>query len=1224
MRVNKISAVGINAKVITYTHNPKRKYSLLITLMMSTALATAGAGYTFPAQAQSNSENQSSRIYNLPAQPMSRALMRFSDLSGVQLFFDANLVRGKTSPAISDNLNREQALSQLLAGSGLSYKFTSPNIVTITADSNKPVEQGASFDADGALLLDTITVTGVNSISAADAPYATPGSSAYLSAEQIDQRKGTSAGDIFRGIPGVISAESRNSGAVDINIRGLQGQGRAPVVVDGASQETTVYRGYNGAQSRSYIDPDLIGSVSIEKGPSAGADAVGAIGGIVRMSTINADDILLPDQTVGIRIKGSVNNNSTPAPGVGTEGGIRGDGGTYPAGQLPVSYGDILGMDRPGFLAPSGGSGSIAIAGKTDNIEIVAAYARRKNGNYYAGKNGGDSAHPVFTQNPNGTTTINRGGLNQYRAGEEVLNTSISNKNWLLKGKFESDNGHSVELGYTKYLSTYGEIMPTQIWNTFTSGPYQGYLHNIDLDTYTAKYRWNPDDNDLFDLKVNAFYTDMELRMNAASKGGSQVAPIYWYSSSERKGITISNTSRFDGLIGDFSLNYGAGFTRDDLGVPGGDDKKALYTGNSFAPREGHRDEWNTFASMEWKPTNWLTFAPSIRYSHYDTFDRNGSLSGPGLNGYYITYGDPIEHSNGGWSPMATLTIEPTDGLQFYGKASSSMRSPSPFEGISGFSFAYFDSASIVEPERNKSIELGTNYIGDDVFMDGDKFRLHAAYFDNKIDNYITRVGKAIRPFPWNPSYVVEALSMVNLDYARMRGFEVSAEYDTGKYFGGISWNHYTDMMFCAKDGDLSVKRTQCSAGGLFNSYSLQQVPPKNTVTIDAGVRFLEEKLTLGGRITYVGKRMVDGIGDGSEDEYLGGQLNASKWNPYTLVDLYMSYKPNEAWQINVGIDNLTDRYYMDALNASLMPAPGRTFRMDIAGKLGSDAPLFSADMWNDLFRPNSFERKWSGFYAGGHIGYAWGRVAGKTTTMDGSTNAYTQSESIHPDIEGASYGVQAGYNHQFKNGIVAGFEAQLSRPSISGTQYSLALEGVNIQDQLQSMTHYEYDLSADIKGKLGYSFSNILVYGTAGVAFLNEKRTRTQYQSFNANFSTGPEGRSTIASFSERDKKLRTGLLLGGGVEYALSENWSLRADYNYTRFGRETFKFNDAREGVSVDVSGSIFCFDGSSSPDCNGLPEGVHEITNEGKNKNVNGRSTSSKVDFHTIKIGLNYQF
>ncbi|MFH7617721.1 TonB-dependent receptor plug domain-containing protein, partial [Pseudomonas syringae group genomosp. 7] len=66
---------------------------------------------------------------------------------------------------------------------------------------------------------------------------------------------------------GVFSGDARNSGALDINIRGIQGPGRVPVSIDGGEQALTVWRGYNGVSNRNYIDPNLIGGIQVIKGP---------------------------------------------------------------------------------------------------------------------------------------------------------------------------------------------------------------------------------------------------------------------------------------------------------------------------------------------------------------------------------------------------------------------------------------------------------------------------------------------------------------------------------------------------------------------------------------------------------------------------------------------------------------------------------------------------------------------------------------------------------------------------------------------------------------------------------------------------------------------------------------------------------------------------------------------------------------------------------------------
>lgn len=80
--------------------------------------------------------------------------------------------------------------------------------------------------------LDAVEVTG--QLSEADRPFQTAGSAQYISRDQIERFRGSSVGDIFQGTPGVLVAENRNSGGLDVNIRGMQGQGRVPVLLDGS------------------------------------------------------------------------------------------------------------------------------------------------------------------------------------------------------------------------------------------------------------------------------------------------------------------------------------------------------------------------------------------------------------------------------------------------------------------------------------------------------------------------------------------------------------------------------------------------------------------------------------------------------------------------------------------------------------------------------------------------------------------------------------------------------------------------------------------------------------------------------------------------------------------------------------------------------------------------------------------------------------------------------
>jgi iron complex outermembrane receptor protein len=70
--------------------------------------------------------------FDIPSQPLAQALTAFGRQSGVQVAFDPTAAAGKTSAAVSGSMTPEQALRQLLGGSGLAHQFTSPQAVTVS------------------------------------------------------------------------------------------------------------------------------------------------------------------------------------------------------------------------------------------------------------------------------------------------------------------------------------------------------------------------------------------------------------------------------------------------------------------------------------------------------------------------------------------------------------------------------------------------------------------------------------------------------------------------------------------------------------------------------------------------------------------------------------------------------------------------------------------------------------------------------------------------------------------------------------------------------------------------------------------------------------------------------------------------------------------------------------------------------------------------------------
>lgn len=185
--------------------------------------------------------------WQIPAGPLDQALTAFGQQSGLSIAADARLTRGRHSGGVQASLNTEAALAQLLTGTGLSFQ----------RDASDVVLQAAPATDAGVRQIGTLRVAGQASEGAspwgladADAVYRDSGSRVHLDHQQLERFRGQSIGDVLAGAVGVHTGDVRNGGALDVNIRGLQGQNRVPVIIDGGQQAIDVYRGYAGVQQR--------------------------------------------------------------------------------------------------------------------------------------------------------------------------------------------------------------------------------------------------------------------------------------------------------------------------------------------------------------------------------------------------------------------------------------------------------------------------------------------------------------------------------------------------------------------------------------------------------------------------------------------------------------------------------------------------------------------------------------------------------------------------------------------------------------------------------------------------------------------------------------------------------------------------------------------------------------------------------------------------------------
>ncbi len=944
-------------------------------------LAVGLAGAATPAFAQSSVDASSSRrAFDIPAQPLADALRVWMRQSGQQVAYPAALASGVTSHAVSGDLDAQAALASLLQGSGLAAR-------RVTADAVTLERVAPPNNAQGVIITDTLSVAGDRAEGGAGpdramAVYRDSGSSAFIDRTTVERFRGTSTADIIKGVAGVTAGDPRVGNALDVNIRGIQGQGRVPVIIDGGQSTMDTYRGYAGQSQRTYLDPDLISSIAITKGPSLAPNASGGIGGVVEMDTLKIDDVLRAGQDFGVRVRTGLANNS--------------------ANNVP----DYSAVPRGDRSATGNQFANIAVGQHWDRFDLVAAYAWREVGNYFAGANGYDD----FPQ-----TRRTLAPLNPQRT--EVFNTSSRSESVLLKGTWRIDDAQTLEAGYRRYEGTAGEIMASQIIRVDRDRVPQWDPGHVDMDSYNLRYRFNPD-SALLDVRANAWYTNAHSMMYNSLTG---ITPWYydrrteWYDAptfsgnpgyklayanplqQQRFGVDVSNTSLWETSAGRFTLDYGLAYSDEDI-RPDSPIMHDDLVNNRFL-RNATRKESSAVASLKWQPDEHWELMAGGRWNRVSGRDRNRLatvdqtevqgqfrytelLNGdpslpswradriallnwyPDANGNFTqasllaspyeqgtvadiggwnfydadapedlvvpvswTWSQPIRRHDNAFSPTASVTYRFDEDTMVYVKYAEGTKLPSLFETTLGL-FTAAKPTGELKPERAASWEVGASTVKQDLFTAGDRLAVKLAWFDTRIDDLITRDYRTL-----------SAGLIRNVDRFKVSGVEFQSNYDAGKVFADLSAHYYAKAKTCAPDiaaerraygaqrNNAELAATpDCVDGGFEGSYSNTQNPPRYTVNLTLGSRLLDERLTFGTRVVH----NAGPISKLDKEWNVGLSAIQQLYRPATIVDLFASWAFNDQWSVDLNVDNATDRYYLDPLALGILPAPGRTTRMAI------------------------------------------------------------------------------------------------------------------------------------------------------------------------------------------------------------------------------------------------------------------------------------------------------
>jgi high affinity Mn2+ porin len=215
---------------------------------------------------------------------------------------------------------------------------------------------------------------------------------------------------------------------------------------------------------------------------------------------------------------------------------------------------------------------------------------------------------------------------------------------------------------------------------------------------------------------------------------------------------------------------------------------------------------------------------------------------------------------------------------------------------------------------------------------------------------------------------------------------------------------------------------------------------------------------------------------------------------------------------------------------------------------------------------------EWTGWYFGGHVGYATGYSRWDATedlmsarSLAGSLFFYNPYNGFNG---GGSYfaGLQAGYNYMFASRIVLGAEADISFPgslvgviptNFGGSQtFSSPLVGqVNYGDAVAYF--------GTARGRVGYVLDNQwLLYGTGGFAYTYDKLQRTQIAGIPAGGTANPgDVRNALL--------WRLGWTIGAGVEFPIAANWTAKVEYQYASFGNSSVFFPEGAQRFDSNLT-------------------------------------------------------
>ncbi|UNE54794.1 outer membrane protein [Bartonella machadoae] len=233
----------------------------------------------------------------------------------------------------------------------------------------------------------------------------------------------------------------------------------------------------------------------------------------------------------------------------------------------------------------------------------------------------------------------------------------------------------------------------------------------------------------------------------------------------------------------------------------------------------------------------------------------------------------------------------------------------------------------------------------------------------------------------------------------------------------------------------------------------------------------------------------------------------------------------------------------------------------------------------------------WTGLYLGGQIGNFSSKTSASYLRGDNSGKWISFNKEFLPKLSGLVGGIYAGSNVGIDNGFIVGIDTDviwtgkkntkdISPQNIHSPQENL--DRAALEKRSRSTTHQHDPNAAGTKAvqyilkqkwtgatrvRVGFPVDHMMPYFAGRIAY-------AQLQNVFAKAADTTNKAMNLSDFLHDEKKTMIGYTFGGGIDFAMTDNVIMRAEYRYSDYGRKKFanekieigyKTNDFRVGVA-----------------------------------------------------------